>query len=140
MLLLICFMLSGCPGGGDYTAKKDYLKAEREFIKLKDQWEAESPQLSSNTYDYWKTQAGKKIISMGKRALPLVMNEIREGNFFFNVAAERITNISLRSGEPSGSEQQYSEKWVEWWEKNKENPNWNIYIDYQKKHKVLRSL
>jgi len=126
-------MLYGCLGVKNYTVKKDYVEAEKEFNRLKKQWKAEQPRWSSNTGDYWETPAGKKIISMEKKALPFIMEEICRGNFFFNVPAEKITNISFRSRNTIKSEQHYAKKWAEWWGKNRNNPKWNIYLNSYKK-------
>ena len=96
-------------------------------MKLKYQWEKEQPIFSSNSYDYWEGSAAKSIIAMGKKALPFIMKEIENGNFLFIVAAERITQIKMRN-QTIQSEQENSKYWLKWWQENKNNPVWNIYL------------
>jgi hypothetical protein len=110
------------------TENTPYEKAKAEFNELKKQWDKEAPTYSSNTYDYWKGEAAKAIVNMGKRALPFVFDEIQKGNFFFNVAAERITQVRLRD-ERHQSEQALSKLWINWWHQNKNKPEWNLFLN-----------
>lgn len=95
------------------------------FEKLRSEWQAEKERhkYSSRTDDYWQGKAGKEIIAMGKRALPFVMEEIKKGDFFFNIPAYKITGIKMKGK----SEQEKSKEWVKWWEENKNNTKWNPF-------------
>jgi hypothetical protein len=110
------------------TENIEYEKAKSEFNKLRMNWELEIPIGGAhNPLDYWKGEAGKSILKMGKRALPFIFAEISIGNFFFNVAAEKITNVHP-DDEFHAYDQKRSEFWVKWWEQHKNNPEWNLYI------------
>lgn len=113
------------------SATSDYIEARLEFNELKSKWtkKKENAALSSRTSDYWKGSAGQEIIAMGKHALPFVMDEISKGDFFFNIPAQEITKIKTPSGFERESEQKLSQDWIEWWKENKDNPEWNIYIN-----------
>jgi hypothetical protein len=114
------------------TIDTQYEQAKSEFNVLKSFWEKEIPKYSSNTEDYWKGDAGKAILKMGKRALPFVFEEILKFNFLFNVAAEQITQIHP-TGKAGYSEQTKDEFWIKWWHDNKNNPEWNIYLNQSSK-------
>jgi len=131
-LVLLSLVWSSVLGGDlEPSTTSKYLEAQREFMELKRKWEQEKENFwfSSRTTDYWKGPAGQNIIGMGKRALPFVMEEISRGDFLFNVPAQKITNISAPSGIERESEQKLSLDWIEWWKENKDNPEWNIYIN-----------
>lgn len=83
---------------------------------------------SSRTKDYWQDPAGQQIIALGKKVLPFIMLEIERGDFFFNVAAREITGIAMQKENEFASEQEYAIRWAAWWKKNKNNPEWNIYL------------
>jgi len=103
-----------------------YEKATEEFGKLKTMWQAEKEKYKSSSIlsDYWQGEAGKKLIAMGRRALPFVMREIEQGDFMFNIPADKITGIAVSAM----SEQERSKKWLEWWRANRDNPKWNMFI------------
>jgi len=113
--------LKGVPE--EITSQYIYLrsKLEREFYDSR---------YLSNTNAYWQGQAGQQIISMGKAALPFIMLEIEYGNFFFNVPARKITGLSMRRENEFASEQEYAKRWANWWQINKNNPEWNIYVEH----------
>src|SRR5262249_8884211 len=60
---------------------------EDEYRRLLPLWQKERQQyeLSSNTYDYWKGPHGKAIIALGPAIIPLLIQELRRGDFWFNV-------------------------------------------------------
>lgn len=118
IMLSLTFIIFGCANKED---------AKQQFQELKTKWESEikgEVQLSSVTYNYWEGEAGRRIIAMGKRALLFVMDEIENGNFLFNVPAEKITGIKMEGR----YEQERSRNWIRWWERNRNNPEWNIFI------------
>lgn len=72
---------------------------------------------------YWDSDSGRKIIAMGKRALPFIMEEIKNGETMFTVAASRITGIKM-SG-PTADD--LSQQWLDWWQENRDNPEWKAF-------------
>lgn len=100
----------------------------QEFEALKADFEDEIsyPPYSNYTFTnkYWDSESGRNIIAMGKRALPFIMEEIKNGKSWFTVAAQRITGIRMRG--PTA--QDLSEEWLDWWEENKDNPEWNVFL------------
>ena len=103
-----------------------YESNQAKYLKLRTEWEKERQQFSkySDTRAYWKGPVGKEIISMGKAAIPFLIKELQDGDFFFNIPLEIITGISINGS----SEQDKVKGWLDWWQKNKGNPKWNLYI------------
>ena len=103
-------------------------KAEKEFQRLKAVFEDEIsyPPYSDYTFTvrYWDSESGRNIIAMGKMALPFIMEEVKRGNSWYAVAAARITGIKMRG--PTADD--LNRQWLEWWDENKNNPDWNIFI------------
>jgi hypothetical protein len=92
-----------------------YLRELAEFIE-------DTPELgfSSRTSDFVATEPYKKIISLGKPALPHIMEKLREGAFILNTAVLEIIGLDLLDvvPDPEGfySEQEISGFLLEWWE------------------------
>ncbi|UCC21412.1 MAG: hypothetical protein JSW23_06220 [Planctomycetota bacterium] len=114
--------------------RKNYARTRRRFDELLIVWleEAHQPPVcfSSRTDDYFdRVPAGLDIIKMGRSVLPFVMEQICAGNFFFNVAARRITGLTLRNeGGIFISEQELALRWSKWWHQNCNKPEWNEYL------------
>jgi len=128
---LACAALLISVGCGEPVGESDsasFEAARREFVKLKAQWEVEikAVSFSSDTADRWTGPAAHAIVGMRKRALPFVMEEIKQGNFFFNIAAVAITGTD--QGQGLWSEQERSRKWVQWWDRTSKDPTWNIFL------------
>ncbi|OGX16284.1 MAG: hypothetical protein A2166_03970 [Omnitrophica WOR_2 bacterium RBG_13_41_10] len=117
VVLLVAITLSFY---GFAFAETEKEKAAKEFQELKADFETEIsyPPYSDYTFTnkYWNSESGQKIIAMGKRALPFIMEEIKNGKSWFVVAAERITGIKMRGPEADD----LTEQWLDWWEENKE--------------------
>lgn len=130
--LISMVLLYGCATGtmpGD-----DYEQTLREYRELRKKWEGEARKasFSSDTHDYWTGPSGRSLVAMGRRALPLVILEIRAGDFFFNVAAAGIAGPTVDRvvrGEAPGSEQSVASRWAAWWEAVKGDPAWNPHLD-----------
>lgn len=103
----------------------------QQYLALRSELEMEfyDCRFLSNTNSYWEGPAAKEIISLNKSVLPLIMKEIELGNFFFNVPAQQITGLSMRVEGKFASEQEYAQRWFNWWQANRDNPQWNIYIE-----------
>jgi hypothetical protein len=92
----------------------------KEFERLLPLWEKEWKEdilvaASSSTYDYWKGKHGQAIIKLGPAIIPDLIQQVKMGNFFFNVPLEVLTKIDIANGDIM-SEQEKSKLWVEWWE------------------------
>lgn len=103
-------------------------EAREQFQKLKSDFESEIsyPPYSDYTYPekQWDSESGRKIVAMGKEALPFVMEEIKNGNTDFTVAARRITGIKMWGPEAPD----LARDWMNWWEDNQDDPEWNVFI------------
>jgi len=88
-----------------------------EFERLLPLWQEERKKydLSSNTYDYWKGPHGKAIIALGPAIIPYLIQQVKAGDFWFNVPLALITNVDVANGKYV-SEQANAKLWVEWWE------------------------
>lgn len=109
-------------------AETEQEEAKKEFQRLKSAFENEisyPPYSEYNFVDrYWDSDSGRNIIAMGKRALPFIMEEIKNGRSYYTVAAEKITGIKMRGP----MEEDLRQEWLAWWEENKDNPEWNVFI------------
>jgi hypothetical protein len=106
-----------------------------EFERHYQAWQSfvDSPKmrLSSDTYQLTNHPEYQAIVAMGKKALPLVIAKLAEGDFLMVNAVEQITRINvfqtsgktLQPGELLG-EQGESLLWVEWWQQNRSRPEW----------------
>ena len=96
-------------------------KIEEEYRRLRPLFEEERKQFaeSSNSHDYWKGPHGKAIIALGPAIIPYLIQELRKGDFFFNVPLARITNADITSNN-LGSEQDNARLWLKWWDGGKE--------------------
>jgi len=110
-------------------ARAEKEEATKEFQELKADFEDEisNPPYSDYTFTdrYWDSESGRKIIAIGTRALPFIMEEIENGKSWFTVAAQRITGIKMRGS----TAQELNEQWLDWWEENRDNPEWNAFYD-----------
>lgn len=109
-------------------AETDKEKAAKEFQALKADFEEEVsyPPYSDYVYKtkYWMSDSGRAIIAMGRRALPFIMDEIQAGNYWYTYAAASITGIRMQG--TTGED--LSERWLAWWDDNKDDPEWNLFI------------
>jgi hypothetical protein len=92
-----------------------------EYRRLLPLWQAERREFrhSSNTYDYWKGPHGRAIVALGPAVIPHLIQELRKGEFFFNVPLALITKVDIADGDYK-SEQANSELWLKWWDSAKD--------------------
>lgn len=95
---------------------------KEQFKKLYQEWDDlihnTELELSSRTEDFIETKPYQQIIQLGKKALPLVMTKIEDGQFLFNHAALKIAGIKLQDItdlEKIEYEQDASEAILKWW-------------------------
>jgi hypothetical protein len=95
-------------------------QVRKEFKRLLPLWQEERKKYddSSNTYDYWQGPHGKAIIALGPAIIPDLIQQVRAGDFWFNVPLAIITKVDVANGKYD-SEQTNAKLWVEWWESAK---------------------
>lgn len=83
------------------------------FLKLKDQWEAETSILSSDT-EIAMHPAYQQIIGMGTNAIPLILSEMKKkpGHWFW--ALKSITGEDPVLPEQRGRVKEMTEAWLRW--------------------------
>lgn len=91
------------------------------FDRLYAEWlrflEGKELRHSSRPADYTCHPAYEGIVGLGAAALPLIVEKLREGQFFLNAAMARITGVDRRRQlPPAVSEQEVARRWVQWWE------------------------
>ncbi|MCX5709517.1 MAG: hypothetical protein NT088_02150 [Candidatus Omnitrophica bacterium] len=110
-------------------AETDKEKAAAEFKALNEDFKEETslPPYSDYVYKnkYWMSDSGRAIIAMGKRALPFLMDELQNGNYWYATAVDYITGIRMAG--TTGDD--LAGRWLAWWEENKDNPEWNLFIE-----------
>ena len=83
------------------------------FEELVDTWTKETIDISSIS-DIISHPAYLEIIGMGPRAVPLLLNELRERPDFWFVALEAITGEDPTSDDSSGDLMEMAKAWLEW--------------------------
>ncbi len=98
---------------------KSMRSVELEYRRLLALWQMERKQpavaISSNTYGAWRGTSGKAIIALGPAIFPYLIQELRKGDFWFNVPLAQITRVDIGDG-ASLSEQDKAKLWLEWWD------------------------
>ena len=104
-------------GAGDRPSASKLSAVEAEYRRLLPLWQEERKQFthSSNTFDYWSGPHGKAIVALGPAIIPYLIQELRKGDFFFNVPLALITKVDIASGEYK-SEQASAARWLQWWD------------------------
>lgn len=101
-------------------ANEKSMKSEstfKEFLKLKNKWEEETFLTSSGT-DLISNSAYRKIIAMGKTALPWIFNDLRETNNHWFFALEKITGENPVRKENVGRVEVTKKDWLSWANEN----------------------
>jgi hypothetical protein len=110
-------------------AETDKEVAAKEFAELNADFQDEIsyPPYSDYVYKnkYWMSASGKKIIAMGKRAIPFIMDELKSGNYWYSTALDYITGVRM-SGTTGDN---LAGNWLDWWDENKDNPEWNVFLN-----------
>jgi len=92
----------------------------RKFLSLKTDWENDTF-LSSSINKKCSHPAYKKIIDMGKDALPFIFDDLcKEPNYWF-VALRAITGKDPVPQEERGRMQAMTNSWIKWWIKNRQH-------------------
>ncbi len=97
-------------------APRDWKDVQQDLRRLLPLWQEERKRfaLSSNTADSWQGPHGKAIVALGPAILPALIQELRRGDFFFNVPLALITRVDIANGKDL-SEQDKAALWLEWW-------------------------
>lgn len=92
-------------------------EVKAEFDRLLPLWQKERKQYiySSDTFDYWQGPHGKAIIALGPAIIPFLIQQVKGGDFWFNVPLFHFTQVDISDGKLD-SEQADSKRWVEWWD------------------------
>lgn len=109
--------VSAYVGTSIFISKKIEEQEFKEFIQLKDKWKEETLFSSSGT-EIISNSAYKKIISMGKPALPWIFRELKKSNDHWFYALEKITGENPISIEHIGIIEKMKEDWISWADKN----------------------
>lgn len=99
-------------------------EVQKEFERLLPLWQEERKQFgaSSNTSDYWNGPHGKAIIALGPAVIPYLIQQVKSGDFWFNVPLALITKVDIANGKYK-SVQANSRLWLEWWEAGNSKPH-----------------
>jgi hypothetical protein len=104
------------------NAAKEFAELNAEF-----QYEISYPPYSDYVYKnkYWMSESGRQIIAMGKKAIPFLMEELENGNYWYSTALDYITGI--RMGGSTGDD--LAQNWLDWWDENQNNSEWNVFLN-----------
>jgi outer membrane protein assembly factor BamB len=115
------------------------MAAREEFDRLKEAYLefCETPEVFT-TKPFHSTE-GRAILAMGKRALPFIVEEIRNGKTSWKWAAffiipplpppDRATWEETAEAHNAQLAELYSRDWVKWWGENRNNPEWNVFLE-----------
>jgi hypothetical protein len=90
-----------------------------EFQRLTRQWKKETF-LCSSVNALEQHPAMRKIVGMGKKAVPLIMVSLEGESAWWFGALRELTGINPVPAEDSGRVRQMREHWLKWWAENKE--------------------
>lgn len=103
--------------------RKTMSQIQKEYERLLPLWQEERKayRFSSNTRDYWTGPHGKAIIALGPAIIPFIIQQLKAGDFFFNVPMDVIIGVEI-ADKTTMSEQARSKLWIEWWEAARKSP------------------
>ena len=105
-------------GYGQHADEVKVKPADRQrFTKLADQWEIETVFLSSSERAS-KHPAYQEIIGMGKQAVPLILERMREQRGHWFIALRAITGANPVKPADRGKVAVMQASWLEWGEAN----------------------
>ena len=90
---------------------------EARFFALVNQWREETGALSSPTRKA-AHPAYQQIIAMGKQAVPLILQEMKDHPGHWSMALQSITGENPVPEEAAGHAVQVANAWLEWGRKN----------------------
>ena len=90
----------------------------KEYQRLLPLWqiEREDYKFSSNTSDYWEGPHGQAIIALGPAIIPFLIQQVKAGDFWFNVPLNIFIGTQIESKPGLVSEQTRSKLYSDWWE------------------------
>jgi hypothetical protein len=103
----------------------EVMKIKKEFYIYLKEWhkymnESGEAIFSSKSSVLINCEAYKKIISLGDKVIPYIIEEINKGEFLLIYALEEITKYKPYDPDEISMYEQYkAKKWLEWWEQNK---------------------
>lgn len=94
------------------------------FNALYEEWKEASQhpevRLSSRPEDYINNEPYRKMVAMGREALPLVIEKLEQGEFLLNQAVADMEGVGLdeliKTDQPFPSEQEKSRLLIQWWQ------------------------
>lgn len=92
--------------------KFQYTEDYIEFVRLTNMWLDET-KFSSHMVDD-SNESYKKIIEMGKKTLPWILNDMKNNHHHWFVALNLITGENPINPEHAGYMQKMIEDWLEW--------------------------
>jgi hypothetical protein len=139
MLFALALSCSSKAVSGQGEAEGSGPTLKEEFDTKFSAWEKRCSRIDiaiqSDTSARTNIEEYRALVAMGKPALPLLMEKLEAGEFFLNKAVQEITGIDIaprgsigplewKPGVRPFSEQDVSERWIEWWKVHKDSPEW----------------
>jgi hypothetical protein len=92
-----------------------------EFNALADEWQkhCQSVMFSSNIRDYLNHPSYKKLIELGRPAVPLIMARYKTDSLPWGFVLQEITGETMIPDPNKFSPADVKKRWFEWWEKQK---------------------
>jgi hypothetical protein len=76
---------------------------------------AEDTKVSSNPMDFVKHHAFREILSIGEKAVPLVISEISTRPSLIVLALPMLTGTNVVTPDVQGNLEKISSRWIEWY-------------------------
>jgi hypothetical protein len=96
---------------------------EQKYLAAIKDWKAyiAKPEVSESSRSdaYVKNEWFDRIVTLGPSAVPFLIRDIKQGEFFLCEAVERITGVNVRAVYPeerTTSLQDVSRIWLRWWD------------------------
>jgi hypothetical protein len=94
------------------------MELEATFNALADEWEAHRRKtiLSSSIWDYLNHPAYKKLVGLGRPAIPYIIERYKKDQLPWGFVLQEITGIQIIKDPNSFSPGEVKKQWIDWWE------------------------
>ena len=92
-----------------------------EFKALADEWQehCQSVMLSSNIKDYLNHPSYKKLVALGRPAVPLIIERYKTDSLPWGFVLQEITGVTFIPDPNKFSPADVKKRWLEWWDQQK---------------------
>jgi hypothetical protein len=97
------------------------MELRAEFDALADEWERHRQKIwySSNIRDYLDHPAVRKLVGLGRPAIPLIIERYKKDQLPWGFVLQEITGVKIIEDPNRFNPDEVKRRWVEWWEETR---------------------